>query len=123
MIKISRNYCRFDCLLEYYSYYLKNELEEKQIIKKNFEGFNSIINLCIKDCLSFYYFIDTIFDFYKEDKFIKSLIINTKFKNYLNNENYKKCIEKFNVAEDKNIEFLKSLISMKFGFYTVIFFE
>ena len=110
MIKISRNFCRFDCLLEYYSYYLKNELEEKQIIKKSFEGFDSIINLCINDSLSFYYFIDTILDAYKEDKFIKSLIINTNFKDYLNNENYKKCITKFNVSEDKNIEFTDELL-------------
>ena len=28
-----------------------------------------------------------ILDAYKEDKFIKSLIINTNFKDYLNNEN------------------------------------
>ena len=110
MLKISRNFCRFDCLLEYYSYYLKNELEEKQVIKKNFEGLDSILRLCINDSLSFYYFIDTILDAYKEDKFIKSLIINTNFKDFLNNENYKKCINKFNVSEDKNIEFTDELL-------------
>ena len=110
MIKFSRNFCRFECLMDYYSYYILNELEEKQIIKKNFTNYDSIVDLAINDCLSFYYFIESVLEFYKEDKFIKSIIINTDYLNYFNNENYKKCIKVFKVEENKDIEFTDELL-------------
>ena len=110
MIKFSRNFCRFECLLDYYSYYIVNELEEKQKIRNNFENFDSIVDLAINDSLSFYYFIESVLEFYKEDRFIKSIIINTNYLNYFNNENYKKCIKEFKVEENKEIEFTDELL-------------